>query len=36
MIFLLVKTLQHWLDDHGLGFLRVFTPSRSSRRRSAP
>jgi phospho-N-acetylmuramoyl-pentapeptide-transferase len=24
MIFLLVKNLQHWLDDHGLGFLRVF------------
>lgn len=25
MIYLLVKSSQPWLDDHGLGFLRVFT-----------
>src|SRR3954469_19376724 len=26
MIFLLVNHFQHWLDHHGLGFLRVFNP----------
>ena len=25
MIYLLVKSNQQWLEDHGLGFLRVFT-----------